>query len=587
MRPVLALLLAASVVLASPEDEAQIRKLFETLGAAAKNGGATAVARHFDSRGVKAALKREGVEGPLLEGTLSEMGSLVGPGMIELGLDRVYVTSVAVAARTATAVADHYDAEDESWTRVRWSLLRCGDEWAITDFEVFRDGVPFAAMTGARIAAMNGSARADYDRFEEAERQGYYSRDALRTYRALQAGRLPTALRAVCRFRIAYTLCFTSTNDEEREETFAACDEAARLRPMPALHYIRAMAHWYLGQPEQAIESAYRYMEVAGPDPAVYWVISRVYQGLGKRTESAAACRAGLKVRPDAELVGELAVSLPADGKAEAAAAFRALPDAAERIETVAVRCTEEEDWAALAALVPAFREIAPDSLDTIAYHATVLEEEGVYEDAARLVFDVLRRTEDPEDREGWLEWYARTMVRANKLVEAYKAVPEDDRGEFFWTLLGNCPRDPDELEALIRIHAPHEDPDLLLTWHVEVHWLRGNYAEVARLMAEKADVIRRADKEYRHFAEDSWVRSLHRLGRKEEALRAAVKSEDSVLLLLAYAAKGDVDAATVELDRSLERNWTPAELYDDEDIGPLLKTEKFAPLRAKYPRGE
>lgn len=66
--------------------------------------------------------------------------------------------------------------------------------------------------------------------------------------------------------------------------------------------------------------------------------------------------------------------------------------------------------------------------------------------------------------------------------------------------------------------------------------------------------------------------------------LPAGRKSRFSRTLLLAYAANGDVDAATFAFERSLDSGWEPAELYADEDIGPLLKTEKFAALRAQYP---
>ena len=54
----------------------------------------------------------------------------------------------------------------------------------------------------------------------------------------------------------------------------------------------------------------------------------------------------------------------------------------------------------------------------------------------------------------------------------------------------------------------------------------------------------------------------------------------------MVYAVWQDEDAAMEAAQVCVDSgNYRVAELYDDEDIGPALKTKAFAKFRAKFPQ--
>jgi hypothetical protein len=281
---------------------------------------------------------------------------------------------------------------------------------------------------------------------------------------------------------------------------------------------------------------------------------------------------------------------LPAEEKEEAIRRFRALLDAAEWMETVGETCIDEEDWVALAAFVPVFAELAPGSNDAVYYDARLRAHRGDHAEAAARLLAAIPRVEDEEERGVFVYWYVQAMIDAGRPLAAYGALPAAARADGFDALVEHFQDrdDADGLDEAIKLRARDvDDPAHLLVWRAELLWMRGRYADVAAFVPEKLADIRRADADRAWTAEDRWVRSLHRLKRHDEALRAAAGCPDPDLTLLAHAALGDVDAAIAAFQRCLDDGWDPQVLYDDDDIGPLLKTEKFAPLRAKYPPGE
>src|SRR5262249_19694030 len=122
-----------------------------------------------------------------------------------------------------------------------------------------------------------------------------------------------------------------------------------------------------------------------------------------------------------------------------------------------------------------------------------------------------------------------------------------------------------------------------------------GEYAKAVPLLEEH---LQRAKEPYRFpwQAEDKRFRCLIRLDRLDQA-RATVlnaKQKDGPYSAwmpeaILAAKTGDVDfldARFAEVTRS-GGSAGLREYYQDEDIGPLLKAERFTGLRQKYPQPE
>ena len=83
-------------------------------------------------------------------------------------------------------------------------------------------------------------------------------------------------------------------------------------------------------------------------------------------------------------------------------------------------------------------------------------------------------------------------------------------------------------------------------------------------------------------------VRSLVKLGRYAEALKAAeaIESDGQVpyLKMLVHASKGDVDRVMELAGASLRNDYDIEDCYRNEDLGPLLRGERFARFRERFP---
>src|SRR5262249_57960849 len=109
--------------------------------------------------------------------------------------------------------------------------------------------------------------------------------------------------------------------------------------------------------------------------------------------------------------------------------------------------------------------------------------------------------------------------------------------------------RNVGRLCELVEAHRrAHPDDVTLPSWALQVRWLSRDYEGALRLLDEhSAGLFARS--RYRWQAADFRVRALVRLGRHEEAVRAAEaatkgRGGNRFLLVLAHAAAGDIKQA-------------------------------------------
>jgi hypothetical protein len=84
-------------------------------------------------------------------------------------------------------------------------------------------------------------------------------------------------------------------------------------------------------------------------------------------------------------------------------------------------------------------------------------------------------------------------------------------------------------------------------------------------------------------------VRCLIKLKRTAEAIKDAEsllkrRRDDGKLLVLAHASAGDVKQTIAALEKLPTRSYLLSDCYQDQDLGPILRSDAFRELRVKFP---
>lgn len=88
---------------------------------------------------------------------------------------------------------------------------------------------------------------------------------------------------------------------------------------------------------------------------------------------------------------------------------------------------------------------------------------------------------------------------------------------------------------------------------------------------------------------EDRLIGSLARLGKIDEARKelASMKNNhltNRLLEAVVAARSGDIKATAQALERLKQAYYSMRTIYNDPDLGPLLRSDAFKKLRKKYP---
>ena len=124
--------------------------------------------------------------------------------------------------------------------------------------------------------------------------------------------------------------------------------------------------------------------------------------------------------------------------------------------------------------------------------------------------------------------------------------------------------------------------------WQLEVYWLNKDHAAAIKLMNEHRDGVFKSDR-YRWKLNRYMVRCLIKLGRFAEAIAHAEgqiknKYDHAVPLVLAHAATQDVKQTMAVLERFHHQRYLLEDCYRDEDLGPILRSDRFRALRERFP---
>jgi uncharacterized protein HemY len=171
--------------------------------------------------------------------------------------------------------------------------------------------------------------------------------------------------------------------------------------------------------------------------------------------------------------------------------------------------------------------------------------------------------------------------IQRGKALDTYRE--SGGKAEVFGELAAACLREKnaEQLAALLAAKPPVPTEQ----WELNLRWLRNDYAGVLQYLDAKRDFF--AKRSNRFTADDHRVRSLVKLGRADDAVKAAKErvraDHGDVLPVLAQAARGDAPAAINAVGERPSR-YLLSSCYRDPDLGPLLRSEKFKPFRDRYP---
>ncbi len=182
-----------------------------------------------------------------------------------------------------------------------------------------------------------------------------------------------------------------------------------------------------------------------------------------------------------------------------------------------------------------------------------------------------------------------RARVRAGEAAIAYTENRADEGTFGLLAQLCRQNKDIKQLQALIDARRKDKPDDLnLVSWELELRWLKQDYEGALRLLTERREDVF-SQPPYRWKAKEYQVRCLVKLKRYDEAIRAAdeiVKKRlgDRLLLVLAHAARGDVPQTITAMGNQGKDTFFVQHCYQDDDLGPILKSKQFQAFRAKFP---
>jgi tetratricopeptide (TPR) repeat protein len=265
--------------------------------------------------------------------------------------------------------------------------------------------------------------------------------------------------------------------------------------------------------------------------------------------------------------------------------AYRESPNPSLAFDGLATLLTSQKKDRELAALIVEHGQRMASDPEYAFYQGELYVLRGEFDHAAQHFTAALARAH-PVAQKRYRGGLFRARIKAGEVVRAYRdaqAAPADTFAQL--AQLCAAEKTSGQLRALITAHrkAEPEDPDLP-GWELEACLLDRDYEGALKLLTEHRDDV---------FTLPAWrsktgayrIRCLVKLKRHAEAVREAdrLKRTNPVLLLLAYAAAGDV-RQSIALIESAKNHAHLASCYSDADLGPILRSDAFRAFREKFP---
>lgn len=266
---------------------------------------------------------------------------------------------------------------------------------------------------------------------------------------------------------------------------------------------------------------------------------------------------------------------------------YAAAPDPDEAFRHLAdIMLDDDDQETAVPKLIKAHRDRRPDDPWLHFYQGLMHERHKEFNEADTEYAAGAAQVTADEDRERFRSARVAARVEAGTGLSAYKEIgpPKATFDQLAWAFSDR--KAVQDLEHLVQAHrrALPDDKDLIL-WQAEIHWLRQQHAELVSFLRPRHGAIPQ-ENSWRYT--DRVVRSLVRLNRFEEAKSELVRvpAEQRRLnhTVLIAAAAGDVAGVEAEFAKFADKPYMVEWLYFDEDLGPILRSDRFKELRKKFP---
>jgi hypothetical protein len=239
--------------------------------------------------------------------------------------------------------------------------------------------------------------------------------------------------------------------------------------------------------------------------------------------------------------------------------------------------------------LLQRHRDFEPGDIWLRFYEAELMLRKGKAAAAEQLWAELLPEMTSKIDRDTVQRRWIVASIEQNKIASAYEKLGPGRSS--FQQIASYCikPEQHKQLTELLRIHRQHCPQDhKLLLWDVEARWLAQDYEGAVQLLEKQKDTVvldRINGWKYR----DRWVRSLLQLKKLDLARQVLQwweqrRGMDRLLTALVQAHAGNVQAVADTMADSQRGYASTLQFYSDPDLGPLLRSEPFAPLRERFP---
>jgi tetratricopeptide (TPR) repeat protein len=255
-----------------------------------------------------------------------------------------------------------------------------------------------------------------------------------------------------------------------------AYEQAAALDPDEILlPLVRARIEYADGQLEEAIRLAREFITFSGPDGACEMLIGTCYLRLKHPAEAADAFRRALAADPVcSEALNWLRRLLPVNQLGEVSDLMAKFGTPQSHIAWFLDYASREEDVAGYSAILTGYQKACPDDYRGYLWEFGVLLRSKLFTKADRLVVEALKKR---PAHEHWqlIRGYANASIGADRVIEGYSAIPEEQSRIAFFAFAGRLgadlgfphpsvpPQLGEELKPLYRV-APGPDQQRILS---------------------------------------------------------------------------------------------------------------------------
>ncbi len=490
----------------------------------------------------------------------------------------------------AVAVVDVWTCKGDRW-RYRLELAWTTFRWRVSDFGALTNGMSavetVAGLLRAAAAERDGVVRAIVVLGELLH--AYPGLDKSEQMLSAMANQsLPRRFNAQ-RHAIAALIRFGKGNSAA---ALVAADRALALDPgLPLALLAKASILLDLQRPAEVLPVVAAHRARFGDGADAREVEVEALLALNRPEEALNACRAGLADENMPWLIAQLAMLLGPDKKDTILPHLEKLDPSSGAFRELGELLADYEEWDALEMACLHLRKKVPNHPRVAYYEALAKLYTTRPEEAEKTAFLAITDASGT-DRRALVGLYIDATYREGHGLAGYAKLADRDRAHGF-AYAAQALYAADEYvqlrELVNKRRTETRNLDLVLLWETELLWHAGGKdAEVVAFVRKHADQLKRVKDEARWIPGDRLIRSLVRLNKLDEAEWEARRfygtHKDPYLIILVCASAGKTGDAIHGFHKALAGGYAPADLYNDIDVGPLLRRPAYKDLHKKYP---